>query len=288
LNKKVPKQNKARLMKNATHHLADFLLKYLSQILISFLFVGLILFINNIWFSEGEYALPTRSVSWIGVVFSVFSLAACDGFLGRSNSEKVTKATQWLSGIMLVLYIAVPTIARSHVHNKGRYWMVASVFSDEWELQKPTFSILGREYQYHSYPRWSFLQKVKDPFNLPEKTDPYQEGFVWESSLVTTTSAVEGFVLVITTHYRATADEKEHNILALRDESFTVKMIEDRISKEFIPSLVSRIVEVSEQCKLDLETEVVTGFKPASPLRSDIEFTSETFSCSYKLKPKVL
>jgi len=268
----------------------DAILDNIEYIIIGFLVALMFFFIKCVWFGEG-YALPTRSVSWLGFVLCIVLwvvYATRTDRLPRGSKANSPKYKVWMATAITILhlaYVVVPTMARSYVNDQGRYWMIARVFSDEWELQKPS-SFLGGD-KYPPYPRWSFIQKAKDPFSLPGQEVGYG-GFVWEGQTTTTTTAVEGFQLTINTHYKATATENEVSILVLKDNGLSTEMIEERISKEFIPSVIARIVTVSEQCKLDLETEVVTGFRPVRPLRDDIVFTGESFQCTYKLKPIVL
>lgn len=278
-------------LSDKTQHVLGVILDNIEYVIIGFLTILLVSFMSFVWFGEG-YAPPTRSVCWLGfflcVALWIIYSAKTDGYYPSGSKAGSPKYKVWMATTIAALHLAyvfVPTMARLYVNGAGTYWSIASVFSDEWELQTPEVSEPGG--RRNAYPRWSFLQKAKDPFNLPGQEVGYR-GFVWDGQTTTTTTAVEGFQLTINTHYKATASENEANILALKARGLPREMIEERISKEFIPSVIARIIAVSEQCKLDLETEVVTGFSPVRPLRDDIVFSGESFQCTYKLKPIVL
>ncbi len=255
----------------------NFLWKNKRVAILSSLVLGVIWLVASSWFNL-TYAVPHTSMFVLGVLTCLVCLFVLDSRKSSNRNKFSLRIIVWL----LIVYFLLPFIARRAVINKGRYW--ATEKDGVWIYEGPSSLGSNRE---TSYPHLSFFEKVKDPFNLPgQKWN--DEGFVWEGETTTLTTEVEGFLLTIKTEYRATANEDEKHILLLRQQGLSSEMIKERISKEFVPSVIARIIEVSEQCKLDLETEVVTGFSPVSPLRRDIIFREESFTCTYKLKPMVL
>ncbi len=286
--------------------IGGFFWKYKRPIILSSLVVGLVWLVASSWFGF-IYAVPHTSMFLLGasasfVYWLVIDVRISDakaGWKKASNNQKwANYYGQKLSSIFLQdcflriwflvflgLYIVVPFVGRASIVRQGRYWAVEK--DGVWIYESPIFLSDGDVNRSTSYPHLSFFQKAKDPFSLPgQKWD--SGGFVWEDSTITSTTEVKGFLLTIKTGYRAVANEDQRNILALRAEPLSNKMIKERILKDFVPLVVARTIEVSEQCKLDFETEVVTGFRPTSPLRDDIVFRDEQFTCTYKLKPIVL
>lgn len=271
------------------------MVKKMEYFILSFLVLLMGWFINGVWFSE-SYTPPTRSVCWIGVVLGIVLWIIYSERTDRYGHPRGSKAFSktyrfGMATTILFLnlvYLVLPTYARSYVNEQGRYWKISPIFGNKEGVYTLDFSAES------AWPRWSFLQKATDPFSLPNSSMPCKAdecgckpvNFCWIKDVTQQDyDLVPGFRCDITISYSYWAMESVENALALRDHPVSTDDVDRLIWKELGGRIRMAASSGFGSCKLDTETEVsISGsFDPLKTLSPQLNLSSRKLKCSYRL-----
>lgn len=273
--------------------------------ILAILVFGLFWFVYGILHPE-EYAPPTRSVCWLGLILIAVAWFADESrvdyrkhlyYYKHRSYEGAPKEGVFMRYVflgMMALYVIVPTWGRYHVNNQGRYWAIEEDRGEGFYYQSDEDPNVNGE-AYSSYPSWDFTCRARDPFSTSDeiyrKEGMYrydeQAGFEWHNDLLwEIDTLIPGSKVVLKFSYRYWVYDDEKNLAILHDREPTEAELNSVVRLFVVPEVSKVIKTLPGDCQPGLEVPIdIGGFSPMRQAGFDFDIGAEFLSCNYQRVP---